>query len=68
MRIRGGLASGKASRERIRWLARARQFWRKQESCRNQRNPEESGENTGIPVLQEFLQKILVKVAENRNF
>jgi hypothetical protein len=32
------------------------------------RNPEESGGNTGIPVLQEFLQKNPVKVAENRNF
>jgi hypothetical protein len=31
------------------------------------RNPEESGENTGIPVSQEFLRKNTVKVAENRN-
>jgi hypothetical protein len=29
---------------------------------------QESGGNTGIPVPQEFLQKIPVKVAENRNF
>jgi hypothetical protein len=38
-----------------------------QESGGIWRNPEESGGNTGI-VLQEFLQKIPVKVAENRNF
>jgi hypothetical protein len=31
------------------------------------RNPEEFGGNTGIPVPQEFLRKIPVKVAENRN-
>ncbi len=35
--------------------------------CRS-RNPEESGEKTGIPVPQEFLQKNPVKAAENRNF
>ncbi len=29
-----------------------------------QRNPEESGGNAGIPVPQEFLQKIPIKVAE----
>jgi hypothetical protein len=75
VRIRGGLATGRASWGRIRWLARARQFWWEQESCRNpkefggiQRNLEESGGNTGIPVLQEFLQKKSLKVAENRNF
>ncbi len=33
-----------------------------------QRNPEESGRKTGIPVLQEFLQNNPVKVAKNRNF
>jgi hypothetical protein len=38
-----------------------------QESGGIWRNPEESGGNTGIPVPQEFLQKIPVKVAENRN-
>jgi hypothetical protein len=32
------------------------------------RNSEESGGNTGIPVPQESLQKIPVKMAENRNF
>jgi hypothetical protein len=32
------------------------------------RNPEESGVNTGIPVPQEFLQKIPVISAKNRNF
>jgi hypothetical protein len=32
------------------------------------RNLEESSGNTGIPLPQEFLQKISVKVAENRNF
>jgi hypothetical protein len=31
------------------------------------RNPEESGVNTGIPVPQEFLQKIPVISAKNRN-
>jgi hypothetical protein len=39
-----------------------------QESGGIQRNLEESGGNTGIPVPQEFLQKNPVKVAENRNF
>ena len=40
MRICGGLATGRASRGRFFWLARARQFWQEQESCSN---PEESG-------------------------
>jgi len=31
------------------------------------RNPEDSGVNTGIPVPQEFLQKIPVKMEKNRN-
>jgi hypothetical protein len=31
------------------------------------RNPEESGVNTRIPVPQEFMQKIPVTVAKNRN-
>ena len=31
------------------------------------RNPEDSGVNTGIPVPQEFLQKIPVKTEKNRN-
>jgi hypothetical protein len=31
------------------------------------RNPKESGVNTGIPVPQEFLQKIPVISAKNRN-
>jgi hypothetical protein len=39
-----------------------------QESGGIRRNPEESGRNIGIPGPQEFLQKIPVKVAENRNF
>jgi hypothetical protein len=65
VRFHGGLATERASRGRIHWLARARQFWQEQESCRN---PEESSGNTGIPVPQEFLGKIPVKVAENRNF
>jgi hypothetical protein len=30
-------------------------------------NPEESGVNTGIPVLQKFLQKVPVTVAKIRN-
>ncbi len=42
-------------------------FWREQESGRFQRNLEESGVNTGIPVPQEFLQKIPVKTGKNRN-
>jgi hypothetical protein len=47
-------------------LARARQFWREQESGGIWRNLEESGVNTGIPVPQEFLQKNPV-IAKNRN-
>jgi hypothetical protein len=39
-----------------------------EESGGIRRNPEESCANTGIPVPQEFLQKIPVKAAENRNF
>ncbi len=39
VRICGGLATGRASQGRICRLARARQFWQEQESCRN---PEES--------------------------
>jgi hypothetical protein len=39
-----------------------------QESGGIQRNLEESGRNTGIPVPQEFQQKNPVKGAENRNF
>jgi hypothetical protein len=31
------------------------------------RNPDESGVNTGIPVPQDFLQKIPVTAAKNRN-
>jgi hypothetical protein len=31
------------------------------------RNPEEYGENTGVPVLQEFLRKIPVMASKNRN-
>jgi hypothetical protein len=38
-----------------------------QESGGIRRNPAESGGDTGIPVPQEFLQKIPVKVAENKN-
>jgi hypothetical protein len=41
--------------------------WREQESGGIQRNPEESGVNTGIPVLQEFLQKIPVTASKIRN-
>jgi hypothetical protein len=41
--------------------------WREQESGRIWRNPEESGVNTGIPVPQEFLQKIPVTAAKIRN-
>jgi hypothetical protein len=41
--------------------------WREQESGGIRRNPEESGVNTGIPVLQEFLQKIPVTAAKIRN-
>jgi hypothetical protein len=40
---------------------------REQESGGIRRNPEESGVNTGIPVLQEFLQKNPVNAAKNRN-
>jgi hypothetical protein len=36
-------------------------IWREQESSGILRNPQESGVNTGIPVPQEFLQKIPVK-------
>ena len=36
-------------------------IWREQESSGILMNPEESGVNTGIPVPQEFLQKIPVK-------
>jgi hypothetical protein len=32
------------------------------------RNPEESGVNTGIPVPQEFIRKIPVKLEKNRNY
>jgi hypothetical protein len=38
-----------------------------QESGGIWRNLEESVGNTGIPIMQEFLQKNPVKVAENRN-
>jgi hypothetical protein len=48
-------------------LARASSFWREQESSGILRIPEESGVNTGIPVPQEFLQKIPVKAKKNRN-
>jgi len=36
-------------------------IWQEQESSGILRIPEESGVNTGIPVPQEFLQKIPVK-------
>jgi hypothetical protein len=39
-----------------------------EESGGIRRNPEESIVNAGIPVPQEFLQKIPVKAAKNRNF
>ncbi len=39
-----------------------------EESRGIQRNPEESGGDTGIPVPQEFLQNIPVKVAEKKEF
>ncbi len=75
VRNRGGLATGRASWGRIHQLARARQFWRKQEACRNpeeskgiQRNPEESSGNTGIPVPQEFLQKNSCKSGWKQEF
>jgi hypothetical protein len=42
-------------------------IWREQESGGIRRNPEESGVNTGIPVPQEFLQKIPVTAAKIRN-
>jgi hypothetical protein len=55
VRIRGGLATGRASRGRIRRLARARQFWQEQESCRN---PEESkGIRSNLVEIQEFLSR-----------
>jgi hypothetical protein len=38
-----------------------------EESGGIRRNPVESGVNTGIPVPQEFLQKIPVTAAKNRN-
>jgi hypothetical protein len=38
-----------------------------EESGGIRRNLEESGVNTGIPVPQEFLQKIPVTAAKNRN-
>ncbi len=38
-----------------------------EESKGIRRNPEESIVNAGIPVPQEFLQKIPVKAAKNRN-
>ncbi len=41
--------------------------WREQESGRIWQNPEESRVNTGIPVLQEILQKNPVNAAKNRN-
>ncbi len=41
--------------------------WREQESGRIQRNPEESVVKQGIPVSEEFLQKIPVNAAKNRN-
>jgi hypothetical protein len=43
-------------------------IWREQESSGILRNPKESGVNTGIPVPQEFLQKIPVKSKKNRNY
>jgi hypothetical protein len=53
VRICGGLATGRASQGRICWLARARQFWREQEFCRN---PEESkGMQSNLVEIQEFL-------------
>jgi len=42
-------------------------IWREQESSGILRIPEESRVNTGIPVPQEFLQKIPVKSEKNRN-
>jgi hypothetical protein len=41
--------------------------WREQESGGIRWNPEEFGVSTGIPVLQEFLQKTPVNAAKNRN-
>jgi len=43
-------------------------IWREQESSGILRIPEESRVNTGIPVPQEFLQKIPVKSEKNRNY
>jgi hypothetical protein len=72
VRIRGGLATGRASQVRILWLARSRQFGWKQESCRNL---EESRYIQMDPVeIQEFLsrktscRKNPVKVAEKKEF
>jgi hypothetical protein len=66
VRIHGGLATGRASRGRICRLARVRQFWREQESCRNPAGgiwwKYRNSCPAGIP------EKIPVKVAENRNF
>jgi hypothetical protein len=41
--------------------------WREQESSGIRRNAEESKVNTGIPVPEEFLRKIPVTAAKNRN-
>ncbi len=66
--ICGGLATGRASWGRICRLARARQFWWEQESCRNLeesvgiRWKYRNSCPAGIPA------KNPVKVAENRNF
>jgi len=43
-------------------------IWREQESSGILRIPQESGVNTGIPVPQEFLRKIPVKLEKNRNY
>jgi hypothetical protein len=47
-------------------LARASSFWREQESSGILWLPEESGVNTGIPVPQEFLRKIPVKLEKKQ--
>ena len=52
VRIRGGLATGRASWGRICWLARARQFWWEQESCRNLE--ESKGIQSNLVEIQEF--------------
>jgi hypothetical protein len=63
--IRGGLATGRASRGRICRLVRARQFWREKESCRNLE--ESKGIWSNSVEIQEFLsrrnscKKILLK-------